>query len=129
MILILDKITRLVFSYAKARLQSSAAVAIASRETAILSGLKREAESFRQEFAAGFVPSCNATRPAMETAENIAPQLLEAENALQDLAGGDAESENHPQKAAARRKLFLLSQTLLAIRSTCNSLLKSRWRE
>ena len=104
MILSLDKITRLLFSYAKARLKSSAAVAIASRETAILSGLKKEAESFQQEFEAGFVPSCTATRPAMETAENIAPQLLEAENALQDLAGGDAESENHPQKAAARRK-------------------------
>ena len=104
MILSLDKITRLLFSYAKTRLKSSAAVAIASRETAILSGLKKEAESFQQEFEAGFVPSCTATRPAMETAENIAPQLLEAENALQDLAGGDAESENHPQKAATRRK-------------------------
>src|SRR3984893_14656279 len=104
MILSLDKITRLLFSYAKTRLKSSAAVAIASRETAVLSGLKKEAESFQQEFEAGFVPSCNATRPAMETAENIAPQLLEAENALQDLAGADAEPENQPQKAAAKRK-------------------------
>jgi multidrug resistance protein MdtO len=104
MILSLDKIARLVFSYAKARLKSSAAIAIASRETAILSRLKKEAESFRQEFAAGFLPSSPATRPAMETAENIAPQLLEAENAFQDLARGDAEPENHPQKAAARRK-------------------------
>ena len=104
MILSLDKITRLLFSYAKTRLKSSAAVAVASRETAILSGLKKEAESFQQEFEAGFVPSCNATRPAMETAENIAPQLLEAENALQDLAGADAEPENQPQKAATRRK-------------------------
>src|SRR3984893_13400796 len=104
MILSLDKITRLVFSYAKAHLKSTARVAVASRETAILSGLKKEAESFQEEFEAGFLPSCTATRPAMETAENIAPQLLEAENALQDLAGGDAESENHPQKAATRRK-------------------------
>ena len=104
LILSLDKIARLVFSYAKARLMSSAPVAIASRETAILSGLKKEAESFQQEFAAGFLPSCTATRPAMETAEKIAPQLLEAENALQDLAGADAEPENQPQKAAAKRK-------------------------
>jgi multidrug resistance protein MdtO len=104
MILSLDKITRLLFSYAKARLKSSAALAIASSETAILSGLKKEAESFQQEFAAGFLPSCSGTQRVMETAENIAPQLLEAENALQDLAGGNAESENHPQKAATRRK-------------------------
>jgi multidrug resistance protein MdtO len=104
MILSLDKITRLLFSYAKTRLKSSAAVAIASRETAVLSGLKREAESFQQEFEAGFVASSHATRPAMETAENIAPQLLEAENALQDLAGADTEPENQPQKAAAKRK-------------------------
>jgi hypothetical protein len=74
-ILSLDKITRLLFSYAKTRLKSSGALAIAARETAILSGLKKEAESFQQEFEAGFVPSCNAARPAMETAENIAPQL------------------------------------------------------
>jgi multidrug resistance protein MdtO len=104
MILSLDKITRLVFSYAKAQLKSTAPVAVASRETAILSGLKKEAESFQEEFEAGFLPSCTATRPAMETTENIAPQLLEAEYALQDLAGADAESENHPQKVAARRK-------------------------
>jgi multidrug resistance protein MdtO len=104
MILSFDKITRLVFSYAKTRLKSSAAVAVASRETAILSGLKKEAESFQQEFAAGFVPAGPATRPVMETAENIAPQLLEAESTFQDLAGGDAEPDNQPQKAAARRK-------------------------
>jgi multidrug resistance protein MdtO len=107
MILSLDKITRLIFSYAKARLKSSASVAIASRETAILGGLKKEAQSFQQEFEAGLVPSCTATRPAMETAGNIGLRLLEAENTLQDLAGGDAESENHPQKAAARRKASL----------------------
>jgi multidrug resistance protein MdtO len=104
MILSLDKITRLLFSYAKTRLKSSAAGAIASRETAILSGLKKEAESFQREFEAGLVPSCNATRPAMGTAASIAPQLLEAENALQDLAGADAEPENQPQKAAGKRK-------------------------
>jgi multidrug resistance protein MdtO len=104
LILSLDKITRLLFSYAKTRRTSSVPVAIASSEAAILSGLRKEAESFQQEFAAGFLPSCTATRPAMETAENIAPQLLETENVLQDLAGGDAEPENHPQKAATRGK-------------------------
>jgi multidrug resistance protein MdtO len=100
MILSLDKITRLLFSYAMRRLKSSGALATVSRETAILSGLKKGAESFQQEFEAGVVPSCHAARPQMETAENVAPQLLEAEKALQDLAGADAE----PEKAAARRK-------------------------
>ena len=130
MILSLDKITRLLFSYAKTRLKSSAALAIASRETAILSGVKEEAESFQQEFEAGFVPSCNETRPAVETAENIAPQLLEAENTFQDLADADAEpGETSLRKRQPGVSPLFLSQTLLAIRSTCNSLLKSRWRE
>jgi multidrug resistance protein MdtO len=104
MILSLDKITRLIFSYAKAYLKSSGSVAIASGETAVLGGLKKQAQSFRQEFEAGFVPSGSAIRSATETAGNIAPRLQEAENTLQDLAGGDADSENRPQKAATRRK-------------------------
>src|SRR6266436_1647063 len=95
MILSLDKITRLIFSYAKAQLKSPASIAIASKETAVLDGLKEQAQRFQQEFEAGSVPSRTATRPAMETGENIAPRLLEAENTLQDLAAGDAESENH----------------------------------
>jgi multidrug resistance protein MdtO len=103
MILCLDKITRLIFSYARAQLKSSASLAIASGETAVLGGLKKEAQCFQREFEAGFVPSCTATRPAMETAGDIAPQLLETENTLQDLAAGDAEPENHPQKAASAR--------------------------
>jgi hypothetical protein len=103
-ILSLDKITRLIFSYAKVHLKSSAPIANAPRETAILGGLKKEAQSFLEEFEAGSVPSYIATRPATETAGNIALRLWEAENTLQDLAGADAESENHPQKAAARHK-------------------------
>jgi multidrug resistance protein MdtO len=107
MILSLDKITRLIFSYAKAHLKSPGSVAIASGETAVLGGLEKQAQSFRQEFEAGFVPSATATRSATETAGNIAPRLQEAENTLQDLAGGDAESENHLEKAATRRKRSL----------------------
>jgi multidrug resistance protein MdtO len=104
MILGFDKITRLIFSYAKARLRSSASEAIASGETAVLSGLKKEAQSFQQEFEAGFVPSRTATQPETETAGIIAPQLREAENTFQDLAGGDTESDDHPQKAGPGRK-------------------------
>src|SRR6266446_1748316 len=55
MILSLDKITRLIFSYAKAHLKSSTSIAIASRETAVLDGLKEEAQRFQQEFEAGSV--------------------------------------------------------------------------
>ena len=104
MILSLDKITRLIFSYAKAHLKSRASVAVAFGETAVLVALKEESQRFRQEFEAGSIPSCTATRPAMGTDGTIALRLQEAENTLQDLAGGDAESENHSQKAAARRK-------------------------
>lgn len=104
MIFSLDKIARLLFSYANARLKSSVSVDVASTEVAILGGLRKEAESFQQEFAANRLPSPTLTPPAMETAANIAPQLLEVENALQDLAGGDPEPADHPQKAAPRRK-------------------------
>src|SRR5215469_18692182 len=61
MILSLDKITRLIFSYAKAHLKSSASVAIASGETAVLGGLKKAAQRFQKEFEAGFVPSGTTT--------------------------------------------------------------------
>jgi multidrug resistance protein MdtO len=103
MILSLDKITRLIFSYGRAQVKSSASIPLSPRETAILGGLKKEAQCLQHEFEAGFVPSCTAPRPAMETAGDIAPQLLEAENTLRDLSAGDAEPENHPQKAAAAR--------------------------
>jgi multidrug resistance protein MdtO len=103
MILSLDKITRLIFSYAKACLKSSASIPIASGETAVLGGLKKEAQSFQQEFKAGFVPSCTPTQLATETAGDISSQLVEAENTLKDLATEDIEEENRPQKAAGGR--------------------------
>jgi multidrug resistance protein MdtO len=104
MILSLDKIARLIFSYARAQPILSGRIATATGETAILDGLKKEAQRFQQEFQAGSVPSSTATQPATETDRTIAPRLLEAENTLQDLAGGDEEPENRPQKAAARHK-------------------------
>jgi hypothetical protein len=104
MILSLDKIARLIFSYARAQPKLSAPIAIATRETAVLDELKKEAQRFQKEFETGFIPSCTAARPAIETDGNIALRLLEAENTLQDLASGDEEPENHPQKTAARQK-------------------------
>jgi multidrug resistance protein MdtO len=104
MIISLDKITRLIFSYAKARLKSAASIAVVSGETAVLGGLREEAQRFQQEFEAGSLPSRTSKRPATETPGMIAPGLREAENTFQDLAGGDSESHDRPQKAAARRK-------------------------
>ena len=105
MILSLDKITRLLFSYARARLKSSGP----PRHR-----FQGDSDSQRTEGGSRILPAgirsglCSVgamqTRPAVETAENIAPQLLEAEKTLQDLAGADAEPENQPHKAATRRK-------------------------
>src|SRR6516164_381390 len=104
LILSLDKITRLIFSYAKVRLKSAASIAVASGETAVLGGLQEEAQRFQQELEAGSVPSCTVTRPAMETDGNIALRLRESEKTLQDLAGGDAKSHDRPQTASIGRK-------------------------
>src|SRR5271166_1924398 len=107
MILSLDKITRLIFSYARARLKASAPIAISSTEAAILDGLKEEADCFQREFEAGFVPSGSGTRSTKKTGFPV--QLVEAENTVGDLATGDTEFENRPEKAAAphKRSLFV----------------------
>jgi hypothetical protein len=102
-ILSLDKTARLILSYARARLTASAPVAVSSADAAILGELKEQAEYFQREFEAGFIPSCTATPPAMGMTGDITPQLVEAQNTLHDLADGDAEPENQPQKAAAAR--------------------------
>jgi multidrug resistance protein MdtO len=104
MILSLDKVARLIFSYAKVQPQSSTALAIASRGTAVPSGLQQEAQRFQQQFEAGVVPSLTATRPLLETTGDLAPRLQEAEDTLKDLSAvEDAEAENHPQKTGAAR--------------------------
>src|SRR5271166_1090759 len=107
MILSLDKITKLIFSYARARLKASAPIAISSTEAAILDGLKEEADCFQREFEAGFVPSGSGTRSTKKTGFPV--QLVEAENTVGDLATGDTEFENRPEKAAAphKRSLFV----------------------
>ena len=99
-------------------------------ETLILSGLQEDVQRFEREFEAGFVPSGTATRSPTKTAGNIASQLLEAENTLEDLAAEDTEPENRPEKVRQRglSPPFLLL-TLLVIRGTCNSRLRSHWRE
>jgi hypothetical protein len=103
MILGLDTIIRLLFSDARGRLQTSAGNALPSDETAILSALEKNANWFRGEFEAGFLPSRNENRPVTKTAEDSAPlQLLEARNTVGDLAGEDTAPGNQAAKAAAR---------------------------
>ena len=103
MILSFDKVTKLIFSYARVRLKSSAAIVTPANEATILYGLKEDAQSFQGEFEAGFVPSVIATRAAPKTTRDAAAlQLLEARNTIEDLAAEDTESEN--RKPAARHK-------------------------
>src|SRR5271166_4113015 len=90
-ILGLDKMTKLLFSYACLRLRSSGSAAISSTEILILSGLQKDFQRFEREFETGVVPSGTSPRRPTNTAGDIAPQLLEAENTLKDLAAEDTE--------------------------------------
>jgi hypothetical protein len=65
MILSLDKIAKLTFSYAGALSKSPGLVAISSVEKAILGQQTENAGRFQQEFAAGFVPSSTTTISAV----------------------------------------------------------------
>jgi len=105
MILSLDKITRLISSYARARLKSSAGMAIPANEITILGGLKEDAQCFQREFEAGFLPSGTAMRTALKTPGDVATlQLLEARNTVEDLVAEDRESESRLQKTSTRHK-------------------------
>ncbi len=109
LILSVDKITKLIFSYARARRKSSAPAAIAPAETGILDGLQKDAQRFQQQFEAGFVPTAVLTGSTTKRADDCpALQLVEAENTVGDLADGATESENRPDKAEARAKRSLL---------------------
>ena len=106
MILSLDKIAKLTFSYAGALLRSPDVVAISSTEKTILGQLTENAEHFEREFAAGFVPSSIATLSAKKTIGRVeAIKLVEAESTLEDLVTKDTD-EQEP-KAASRQKKSL----------------------
>jgi multidrug resistance protein MdtO len=98
-VLTLDKIARLIFSYARTQRQSPASVAVGSGETAVLGGLRQDAQHFQKEFQAGLLPSYTGSQPDLEMTGDIAPQLLEAESTIRDLAADDADAENRSQKA------------------------------
>jgi multidrug resistance protein MdtO len=99
MILGLDRVARLVFSYARFRLKSSAG--ITSRETAILGGIAEKAQYFQREVEAGVIPPAGGTAPGIETTGESALQLLEAETTLKELLA--EEPENRAQESAAAR--------------------------
>jgi multidrug resistance protein MdtO len=103
LILGLDKIAKLLFSYTRARLKASAPVATPA-ETAILGRLQQRFESFRRVFEAGVVPS-DFSATSLEKADGFAAlQLVEAENTVGDLADEQAGSGDGAPKAAAKRK-------------------------
>jgi multidrug resistance protein MdtO len=122
MILSLDKIAKLTFSYAGALLKSPGPVPISSAEKAILGQLKENSEHFGQEFAAGFVPSGVTTSSAARDGRALASEtsavgdgraqpgfqavkLAEAQSTLEDLVTKDTEDQE--PKAASRQKKSL----------------------
>ena len=106
MILSLDKIARLTFSYAGALLKTPSLLPISSAEKAILGQLSENAGRFEQEFAAGFVPSNVAILSAKETTAGFsAAKLAEAESTLEDLVAKD--TKDREPKAVSRQKKSL----------------------
>jgi multidrug resistance protein MdtO len=105
LILSVDKITKLIFSYARARWESSPPAPIAPAEAAILDELSKDAQSFRQQFEAGIVPSGAQTSSRKGSADDgTALQLVEAGNTVADFAERGTEPENPPDKARAQSK-------------------------
>jgi len=108
MILSLDKIAKLTFSYAGALLKSPGLIAISSAEKAILGQLTENAEHFEQEFAAGFVPSSIATLSAKKTTGGFpAAKLAEAESTLEDLVAKDTEDQEPKTPSRQKKSLFV----------------------
>jgi multidrug resistance protein MdtO len=109
LILNLDKITKLLFSYARLRWKSSVAPQIAASEIRILDEIKKGARDLQQQFEAGLVPSAVPTGSIAERAVNgSAFQLVEAWNAVADVAGSAAEPEKRPAQTSVKPKRSLL---------------------
>ena len=114
LILALDKIAKLTFSYSATRLASPSAAAISSPEKAILRRVAENAKYFEREIADGFVPSAESEReraaeePISEAGGGSAAlQLIEAEYTLQDLAAEDAEPEQLKANSRSKKSLFV----------------------
>ena len=105
LILALDKITKLTFSYA-CRPSKSASASISSSEKVILERVAENADHFAREFADGFVPSSVMPVSSEERDENyLSPKLIEAERTIDDLVS--APEEVHQTTPAPREKKSL----------------------
>jgi multidrug resistance protein MdtO len=110
LILSVDKIAKLISSYARARWESSPPAAIAPAEAGILDVLNKDSQTFRQQLEAGFVPSGAQIGSTKKSADDSpALQLVEAANTIADFADRSREPKNPSGKAAAqaRRSLFV----------------------
>jgi hypothetical protein len=117
MILSLDKIAKLTFSYAGALSKSPGLVAISSVEKAILGQQTENAGRFQQEFAAGFVPSSTTTISAVRDGHALpsskttggfpAAKLAEAQSTLQDLTTKDTPDQEPKASAHQKKSLFV----------------------
>jgi multidrug resistance protein MdtO len=106
LILALDKIAKLTFSYSGQRLTSQEAAAKLSSEKLILGRITENAGYFEREFADGFVPLVNPPRSEELSEPSASPKLIEAERTLEDLATAPGESQE--MKPAPRAKKSLL---------------------
>jgi multidrug resistance protein MdtO len=105
LILALDKITKLTFSYA-CRPSKSAGTSISSSEKVILERVAENADHFAREFADGFVPSAVMPVSSEERDGNhLSPKLIEAERTIDDLVS--APEEVHQTTPASREKKSL----------------------
>ena len=105
LILALDKITKLIFSYGWRPLKSTGA-SISSSEKVILERVAENADHFAREFADGFVPSSVMPVSSEERDENyLSPKLIEAERTIDDLVS--APEEVHQTTPAPREKKSL----------------------
>jgi multidrug resistance protein MdtO len=113
MILSLDKIAKLTFSYAGAPQKSPGLLPISSAEKAILGQLTENAEQFEREFAAGFVPSGVTTDSAVRDGHALPTKgfqvvkLTEAQSTLEDLVTKDTEDQRPKPASQQKKSLFV----------------------
>jgi multidrug resistance protein MdtO len=116
LIVALDKIAKLTFSYSGRLLNSGGTASISSSEKAILGRVAEAAEYFEREFAAGFVPSGtgrtsarlqpNRSTGTPQTTSAALP-LAEAESTLEDLVTPPEEDRETKPPPRAKRSLFV----------------------
>jgi multidrug resistance protein MdtO len=122
LIVALDRIAKLTFSYSGRLLKSGGTASISSSEKAILGRVAEAAEYFEREFADGFVPSgtgrtsASSVEPArfqpgrstgLPQATSAALPLAETESTLEDLVAPPEEDQETKSPPRAKRSLFV----------------------